>query len=1294
MPSNNEEEYNKYFLDQAAQLPFPLAEVLNLFSRTDEPASKFRNLIRVGATYIKWLSLISIANYIQNNLQNDRINEILGGQEFSRPSLGHFFGLLTAILPLFKEFPERFKPTGLLMLLLKPNGRRQPILNDLEKTFLKLRNLYAHADITPSNDQAEFLLGKYISNLYSLVRTFEIFSEGDLFLKRDDQTFYSIMGYETHSFKLHSSGLGDGEICVYNHKREHLPLYPFVHRGEPEPNVNKDEWSIFLYESLLKKYAKFSNSSNFLIDENMADSLERLKINFNATKEQKLKEQKLILQEALIGSIDWKILRNYSEEKSLDLVHQHRRSLKYHQDLYYQREKEEVLLTDFFSANEVCMFVVSQSGSGKTNLFCHLTRQRLMAGDIVVHFYCRNFEGQTVERLLEESLDLPPGRFDSFFKTLGELEEIQRGKHFVIFFDAINEYQNPLELFRKILDFTRARCFPWLKVIVSCRPLAWKQIEAQVSWDDVPVFTVKQPDGTLQAYLDLKPFSETEVKEAYNLYKNAKDAKNRFGIIIRDDFEDISDQVQQLIRNPVLLRFFSMSYEKAPLNLFAQEILWKYYQHLIPEKHRSFISLFIDLLWECKTDFLSEEDIIKLVKEGNPRAIEVFEYITQGRVEDILDGYKCSNSGCAASDWFLDPVLLDGDRCPECERKSLKETKIKVMNTFDFLIDEGIISENESSSTRLFRFLHDRLFEAMMGQKIYSEVENQKDQVGFMFNLMMREASSIVLHECLKNALLLIAMQDYVGEHDETEKSTLTLSDTFISLCERLIEKGSAQGLNIVENTLVEIGRIKRYAQPLEGFLLNLVSKDLVRKKTGPSLRLALDVTANLGFQNIIMYAIRKGNHETRLLAAINIYRLWRNFPGRSFQLLRELDDKVFFLGLPRTRILEPLGIGSIAIFFDGFKDSATQKHLGEIWKKVIERLKRNPLNGVMVTFLMLKYFSKIPQDYNPANWSEYRDNHRFIRKNKRIRKILSELLPYFDPEHGSMAEFRKLSVELATADEGTTASWSFFLMLSLARYHHYPEEVFETVLEYARVAYRLGKSGHHLATMSTVWAQLSGELALSAGQYQRLKSDEEHRILENMGKCKSIKREYHFSIVLEYMRLVHNNSGAMKIPFVKILVDTLLKRKRTEDLLWIIRNLEVLAIELGTFSETDKWLALFALVDILQMPIPGKVRERCVEVLAKANQFFASDVRRLIETIDDMEQRILLKEEMALVRVRIHVGELISSKPFAYWIHMVKTPGLREHWEEVYSIFLRSYSPLSWGLAVYKHVQKLISKE
>ena len=539
-----------------------------------------------------------------------------------------------------------------------------------------------------------------------------------------------------------------------------------------------------------------------------------------------------------------------------------------------------------------------------------------------------------------------------------------------------------------------------------------------------------------------------------------------------------------------------------------------------------------------------------------------------------------------------------------------------------------------------------------------------------------------------------MALKGGENEYDTSTESTPLLPKTFIELCDRLIDKASAHSVKIVENTLVEIGRIKKYEQPLEDYLSHLVSKDLARRDTGTSLRLALDITAQLGFHEIIIRAIDEGNAETRLLAAIYIYRLWRNFPDRAFQLLRVLEDKLFFIGFPQIRILEPLGIGSIAIFFDGFLNSDTVSHLGGIWKRLVQRLKRNPLIGIMVTFLMLKYFSKIPQDYNPANWFEYRDNHRFIRKNKRVKKILSKLLPYFDPEYGSMADFRKLSIELATLDEGTTASWSFFLMLAISRYHLYTEEVFETVLQYAQTAFSQGKSGHHLATMSTVWSQLTDEVDLTIGQYERLKSDEEQRILKNMGRCKSIKREYHFTIVLEYMRLVHNNTGAMKIPFIKTLVDRLLEQERTEDLLWLIRNLEVLGIELGTFSETDKWLALFGLVDILHMPIPEKVRGRCIEVLAKANLFFASDVRQLIETIDDREQMTLLQEEMARVRARIHVGELMSSKPLAYWIHMVKTPGLRENWQEVYRIFLKSYSPLSWGLAVYKHVRKLIAKE
>jgi hypothetical protein len=1293
MPLNDEEQYYEYLHDQAAKLPFPLAEALNLFCRTDDPTMKFRNLIRVGTVYIKWLSLISIANYVQNNLENNRINETLGGREFARPSLGNYYGLLTAILPLFKKFPDRFKPLGLFPLLLKPRGKPKPILINLDQIFLKLRNLYVHPDITPSKGVAKTLLEKNIGNLYSLVKTFEIFTTGDLLLRRDGQSFYSLTGFDPKEFKSYSGQLEADGICGYKHDGKHLPLYPFVHPGEPETDAETNNWSVFLYESLLKKYVKYTNSSNLLLEESVVTHFKELQKKFNVKKEQKQKEQILLLKKGLIGSLDWEILRNYSEEKSLDLVDQHRRSLKYHQDLYYSRKEEGIIFKDFFSGNDTCLFVVSQTGSGKTNLLCHLTRKRLKEGDVLLHYYGRNFEGQSLKQLLEESLHLSQGQFDSFFKSLSEVSELGHGKYFVIIFDAINEYQNPLELFKKILDFIKPRCRPWLKVIISCRPLAWKQIEAHVSWDDIPIFTVKQPDGTPQAYLNLKQFSETEVEQVFNLYKNIKDGDKRFGIIINEEFKNISKQVRQLICNPALLRFLCITYEKVPASLFGPEIIWKYFRYSIPERHHPFLSLFVDLLWELKTDYLSEEHLTRHIKEGNVRATKkLLEYVSEGRIEAVLEGYRCSRSECSAYKWFIDPALLDGDRCPECERKSLQKTKQKVMNTFDFLLDEGVIIEYESPSTRIFRFLYDRFFEAMMGRKIYSETVTKKDQVEYLFEQIEREASSLVLYEALKNCLLLLVLKGEKHEHDKLDTAVIALPEVFICLCDRLIDQGSAHSANIVESTLIEIGRIERFIPPLIDYLDHLASKDLARGKTGPSLRFALDITAQLGFQEVILRAIERGNAETRLLAAIHIYRLWRNYPEVAFLLLRTLEDKLFFIGVPRVRIFEPLGISSIAIFFDGFRDPASLSNLGDIWKRLVSRLKRNPLVGIMVTFLMLKYFSKIPLDYNPANWFEYRDNHRFIRKNKRVNEILSEQLKYFDPEYGTMAEFRELSLELAALDEGTTASWSFFLLLAIARYHLYTDEVFETALEYARIAYKQGKSGHHLATMSTVWSQLAGEVDLSSGQYERLKTDEERRILENMGRCKSLKREYHFTIILEYMRLVHNNSGTMKIPFIETLVDELLKQNRTGDLLWVVRNLEVLGIELGTFSETDKWLALFALVDVLQKPVPENVRRRCIDVLAKANLFFASDVRRLIETIEDRGQRTRLLEEMARVRARIHVGELMSSKPFAYWIHVVKTPGLREHWQEIYRIFLKSYSPLSWGRAVYKHVRKLIA--
>jgi hypothetical protein len=114
------------------------------------------------------------------------------------------------------------------------------------------------------------------------------------------------------------------------------------------------------------------------------------------------------------------------------------------------------------------------------------------------------------------------------------------------------------------------------------------------------------------------PFSEAETRDAYQAYAlNPGDDSRRqkqkmdFGIRLRTPFESLPSGIQQLVSNPIFLRYLVTSYETVNQELTEGDILTRFYDCNIPPRHRFFLRYFLDLLWFLRRDFLSEDDLHK-----------------------------------------------------------------------------------------------------------------------------------------------------------------------------------------------------------------------------------------------------------------------------------------------------------------------------------------------------------------------------------------------------------------------------------------------------------------------------------------------------------------------------------------------------------------------------------------------------------------------------------------------------------------------------------------------------------
>jgi len=1290
-----------YLERMAAKLPFPLAESLFLYCQEEDPSVKFAHLLRVGYTYTKWLSLICVSNYHIGGLSDNRINDILGGRDFQRPLPSKFHSLVTAIPPLFARQPRGFIPTVVLALLVKPNGEPTPVIRDLGSTFLKQREVLMYSSVTPKREVAIHLLNQLEPQLLALVRHFEIFVDMHLHIRDCNHMCYIAQGPNPSRFESEQKATSSLATCVLHHGNEALPLFPLILSGRADFGGIEQDWSIFLYDGLFPEYVRYTNAQAVLMEKATVRDLEDLQKTWTSHPMTPRDGQGWVQPSAPDTAVDLMGVRRHSEEASRSLLDQHRRSGKYHQDLYHKRKGPEEKLDKFADSSKTVLLLVAASGAGKTNLLCEFTRKRLEQDDIFLHFYARNYEGQPFARLIEESLHLAAGQIDHLWASLNCAPQSHNGRKVFIVVDAINEYERPEKLFGEVMSFVRGTPFPWLKVIVSCRPLAWKTIERQINLEGVSLYAMQMADGSSKAYLDIGSFSKEEAEEAFAKYVGStEDVRRRFGLQILTPWEGLSPQVQELVQNPIMLRFVCVSYDRVPQSLLSAQVLQEYIDKVIDKRFKPFLSCFCDLLWDLQQDYVTDDDIIRSARNRNPNAAKLHEYLREELTGEEADVYSCINPGCATADLGRPIHLLvhGSSRCPECERP-MKKSTVRLTSVVDGLVDEGIVARYDGSSGQVYRFLYDRLFEAMMSGKILAKVLRTGDQsvdVDSLFRLTQEKASSVLLHDALKDCLLLVCLDQAKLQQPNANGLGDSLPECFIRLCTQLIREGTARSLNLVEAALIEIGRIPRFEKAVASFLMELSVMDVQATECGQFLRTALAVGGNIGIGDVCCLAITKGNADARILGTIALYSLWRASPRAALGVLQKLADAMFVLGWPKFRIFEAAGVASCAIQFESFADEQRQHLLGELkdlWKRIISRCHAFPLAMPMIALLGRNNFAKIPTDYNVANWAEFCDNHKYIRKSPELRGILEDMLCYVDPDYKTMQSFRDIAFQLARLDEGTTASWSFFGFAAIARYPHYPDEVFDIAIEFSRIAHEHGRSGVGLAGAIVI----NQGIRLRDEQYHLLKDTMEKYILATMGRFRSLRRTYCFPMLMDYMRIVNRHEGLLTIAFVQKLVDDCINSRngrRPEELLLIVRNLEVLCIEAGASNETYGLVGLLAIVDIAQKPVLPQVRARLLEVLAKTKLFYGSQVEAIIdESLKEKHEREEIKSGMQRQRPTIHIGEIIGSKSVPYLIYWAQTPRLQERAQEIFRTYLRCRHPLFFALAAVRQIRDAIGQ-
>jgi hypothetical protein len=281
---------------------------------------------------------------------------------------------------------------------------------------------------------------------------------------------------------------------------------------------------------------------------------------------------------------------------------------KYDGELYLEREFVEDHLQYFLQAAESGFLVVGNSGTGKTNLLCHMAERQMQQHPekIVLLYNCADFHNRLdLTTIITNHLGVDL----TFAQLLAQLDEQLRevNSHFLLLLDAFNEHDQPEELLRTVNDdLILPFKYSWLKVVASCRSESWEQLRLM----DIPSPNLYyHPDGELSARLTR--FTEIELPEVYGLYQHSPKYN------LQTDFQALSPQTQRLIEDPLMLRLVAEGYagRAVPPDVGSRQVFERYVQEKIGserggEAYRSYqqekriVDRLMSLMREARQDYL------------------------------------------------------------------------------------------------------------------------------------------------------------------------------------------------------------------------------------------------------------------------------------------------------------------------------------------------------------------------------------------------------------------------------------------------------------------------------------------------------------------------------------------------------------------------------------------------------------------------------------------------------------------------------------------------------------------
>jgi hypothetical protein len=1001
--------------------PHPLA--VNYKRLLDEPdmEHRTRTAIHVFEFGLRAVALQVISQYLQqdvDDMPDPGLNQRLS-TSFARASDGVWRELLFRTLDAYAEHRERLACPELADLWWgRENKDRRADAEAASLRLIEIRNELSHS-LPPRTEEEWREKYEEVHNLLRRVLGFFSFlREYDLMMCRPGEggrecVFYTGLEPQVIRGQLpRNMPPADYEFYLRRMDGQYLiPLHPLIIYWQPAAN-DANAMTSGLGASDAALYQSFAGSTVHYLatviwkkvalrgkDETFQEFLTRIGDVLERIRAVRRREPRLT----------WRVLQEVTNVVVDDRLGT--AADRYDADLYLQREAVRRAFDDFLASDKQALVLLGSSGVGKSCFVLSLVQEYREVDECCILMYdSAAFQGrepirQVLSRHFNSFLEISTGegarRIDDIVAEIDGIEGI-RDRRVVLIFDAINENSAPGELLQQIRCLVEETRFPWLKVVVTCRPEAWRRLRIRRElWleptrcyrvSDAAEHGIHLSDGDRQPasgedWIHLRQFSLEELPAVYGKYQEVYE--------LQPDYGDLEPNVREIIQDPLALRLVAETWAKSctPKQLHASELRKKYIEHLKATGRLSPMGL--DLLETHLVPLMIRPDDYT----NEITADQVHSTVLRGEVDlyDLVHNEELVG-GKAINRHFMD------------------------------LVNADILTLRGSAADYAIGFEYERFYEYFAGQQLYKIVNPPAGQpverkVAEYAKLGEQSEKKAFLWGALKDALFLELERGSPGEIRElfpalAEQQTGSLRSALLAALLEFAEVSPGTVDDLVSLMLGQASQVKGELEP----------------RALGSGTLAVELAARLRSWEPLKEAALMPSSVMRSLGVTYLYYLWPSDPKQGAKALQTIADRITAhrFGFDGGALEACIGY-SLPVLFAHRNEPETVRTIQEVWQGVLAHfpfslllrgggvlggISRVVLPGMIGVIVRL---AGILQSVAPRGESvnAMAELDAFFHGNEHTRKQVERLIPYLDPTHGDLAAEEGTILELVAGRDG-----------------------------------------------------------------------------------------------------------------------------------------------------------------------------------------------------------------------------------------------------------------------------------